>query len=80
MLAERGIGRFVLVTSPTHMKRAMRALRAVGLDPVPSPTPLRGMTERSPWSLVPDHESLAVSDEATYDVLATFYYRLRGWL
>ena len=80
MLAERGIGRFVLVTAPTHMKRAVRALRAVGLDPVPSPTPLRGMNARSPWSLVPEYESLAVSDEATYDMLATLYYRLRGWL
>jgi len=82
-LAGRGIGRFVLVTAPTHMKRAVRALRAVGLDPVPSPTPLRGTEgseRRSWWSLMPDHESLAVSDDAIYDMLATLYYRLRGWL
>jgi len=79
MLAERGIRRFVLVTAPTHMPRAMRTLRAVGLDPVPSPTPLRA-GELSRWSLAPDHESMAISDEATYDVLATLYYRLRGWL
>jgi len=80
MLADRGISRFVLVTAPTHMPRAVRALRAVGLDPVPSPTPLRAGEPTTEWSLYPDHESLGISDEAIYDLAATLYYRLRGWL
>lgn len=78
LLAAKGIRRFVLVTSPPHMPRSLRALRAVGLDPVPSPSPLR-TTMASRWSLLPDRESLAVSDSAVYDACALIYYRLRGW-
>jgi uncharacterized SAM-binding protein YcdF (DUF218 family) len=79
LLGARGIGRFVLVTSPTHMRRAMLALRAVGLDPIPSPSPLR-TTLPSRWSLLPDRESFGVSDAATYDACAFIYYRLRSWI
>ena len=79
ILAERRIGTFVLVTSPTHMPRSLRALRAIGLDPVPSPSPARA-TLLSRWSLMPDRESLALSDAAIYDALAQVYYWSRGWL
>jgi uncharacterized SAM-binding protein YcdF (DUF218 family) len=79
LLAERHVGRFVLVTSPTHMPRALRALRAVGLDPIPSPSPAR-TTSPSRWWLMPDRDSLAVSDAAVYEVCAFVYYLARGWL
>ncbi|HEV3139328.1 MAG TPA: YdcF family protein [Vicinamibacterales bacterium] len=79
LLAERHVGTFVLVTSPTHMPRSLLALRAVGLDPIPSPAPARTASP-SRWSLVPDRESLAVSDGAIYDACALVYYWLRGWL
>ena len=79
MLSERGIGTFVVVTSPTHMPRSLRTLRAVGLDPVPSPAPLRTV-ETPLWSPVPDRQSMAISDQSLYDALALVYYRLRGWI
>jgi len=79
LLDQRRIGRFVLVTSPTHMPRAMLALRAAGLDPVPSPSPAR-TTAPPRWSLLPDRESLGLSDAAIYDACALAYYWSRGWL
>lgn len=36
LLGERGIHRFLLVTSPIHMRRSMAVFRAVGLQPVAS--------------------------------------------
>ena len=41
MLRANNIQRFVLVTSPTHMRRSLALFRAVGFDPVPSPSPIR---------------------------------------
>jgi uncharacterized SAM-binding protein YcdF (DUF218 family) len=79
MLADRHVGRFVLVTSPTHMPRALRALRAVGLDPIPSPSPERTAAPTR-WRLMPDRDSLAVSDAAVYEACAFVYYFARGWI
>lgn len=80
MLASRGLTRCVIVTSPTHMARSLAVFRAVGLDPVPSAARLWGDGEMSPWSILPTRQSLAISDTALYDYMATVYYWLRGWL
>jgi len=80
LLNARGIRRFVLVTEPNHMPRAVAAFRGLGLDPIPStpvfdvPTP-RGWG----WRLVPTVHGLQQSDWASYEHLAGVYYRLRGW-
>jgi uncharacterized SAM-binding protein YcdF (DUF218 family) len=80
MLAARGIRRFVLVTSPTHMTRSVAVFRAQGADVVPSAAPVRGDAEhRLPW-FVPTDESMGLSDSAIYDYAATTYYWLHGWL
>jgi uncharacterized SAM-binding protein YcdF (DUF218 family) len=79
MLAERRIGRIVLVTSPTHMGRSLAAFRAVGVDAVPSVSRLR-TDKTAPWSPWPDRESLLVSDSAMYNYAGWLYYRLRGWM
>jgi len=39
LLKANGIERFVLVTSPTHMRRALETFKAVGLDPIPAVAP-----------------------------------------
>ena len=79
MLASRGITRFVLVTSPTHMGRSLATFRAVGLDPVGSTSPTRS-DEVPFWWPVPERESLLVSDTAVYDYAAWLYYWSNGWL
>ena len=80
VLRAHGAGRFVLVTSPMHMRRAMAVFRAVGLDPVPSVSPMRPENDPSPPLLLPDADSLALSDQAIYEYAATAYYWWSGWL
>jgi uncharacterized SAM-binding protein YcdF (DUF218 family) len=78
LLQARGIRRFVLVTSPTHMWRSVLVFRAQGADPVPSLAPLRSdMKARRFFD--PSGESLQLSDEAVYDYASTAYYWWRGW-
>lgn len=80
MLTLRGITRFVLVTSPTHMGRSLATFRAIGLDPVPSAARQWGDDEMSLWSMRPTRQWLTISDTALYDYTATVYYWMRGWL
>lgn len=79
-LAERQIDRFVLVTSAIHLPRALAAFQAAGLAPIPSAAPLRNEGAGDIWTLVPDRESLLISDGALYEYLAWVYYWWRGWL
>jgi uncharacterized SAM-binding protein YcdF (DUF218 family) len=80
LLASRGIVRLVLVTSPTHMRRAVAAFRAAGLDPIPSPSRLTSEHIPTRFFLLPNYDSLHDSDLAIYDYAATAYYWMRGWL
>ena len=81
ILLGRGLERFVLVTSPTHMRRAFGVFRAEGLDPIPSAAAQRTETDTTPASpLVPHPEALRASQGALREVLALAYYAVRGWL
>lgn len=79
LLAGHAVSRFVLVTSPTHMRRALAAFRAVGLDPVPSISPLSSDNADPQPPFLPNNFSLYTSDQAVYDYAANVYYWLRGW-
>jgi uncharacterized SAM-binding protein YcdF (DUF218 family) len=79
MLRARGVSRFVLVTSPVHMRRSLAVFRLEGFDPVPSVSPTRSENIPSPPLLLPDGGSLDVSQEAIYDYAAMAYYWARGW-
>jgi len=80
MLRERGLGQFVLVTSPVHMGRSLALFRAQGINPVPSVSLMRSEHLPPPSPLLPDTVSLLASDEALYDYLAWVYYWWKGWL
>jgi uncharacterized SAM-binding protein YcdF (DUF218 family) len=73
------VSRFVLVTSPTHMRRALATFRAAGFDAVPSVSPLTSDNVIPPPWLLPNDFSLNTSDQAVYDYAAGFYYWLNGW-
>jgi uncharacterized SAM-binding protein YcdF (DUF218 family) len=73
------VSRFVLVTSPAHMRRALAVFRAAGFDPVPSVSLLRPENHPPPAWLVPTLESLYQSDQAIYEYAAWMYYRWNGW-
>lgn len=81
LLAAQHVERFVLVTSPSHMRRALLAFRAVGLDAVASIALARSETLPTPPSpLLPSLRSLAVSADAFREWIGLAYYALRGWL
>jgi uncharacterized SAM-binding protein YcdF (DUF218 family) len=77
---ERGLDRLLLVTSASHMPRALRAFRAVGLDVAPAPTDYRGVRSPGSFSLLPEAEALDASTAAIHEWVGRLYYRWRGWL
>jgi uncharacterized SAM-binding protein YcdF (DUF218 family) len=80
MLRARGIDRFVLVTSPTHIRRSMMVFRAQTAGVVPSPAALFPDYTAEHYFFMPNFESLRISDEAVYDYAGMAYYWWRGWL
>src|SRR5262249_48500151 len=74
------VRQFVLVTSPTHMRRALSVFRAAGYDPVPSVALLRSeQLEAPPWFL-PHDDSMLLANEALYEYGGWALYWWRGWL
>ena len=80
LLRARGIGRFVLVTAPTHIRRATVAFRAQNADIVPSAAALFPDDAPKRSAITPNIDSLRISDEAVYDYVALVFYWWRGWL
>jgi uncharacterized SAM-binding protein YcdF (DUF218 family) len=82
MLVDRGIERFVLVTSPLHMGRSLATFASQGLYPVPSAAPLYQDRDRLPqrFALMPNDASLQIGNAVIYEWLARGYYWWRGWL
>jgi uncharacterized SAM-binding protein YcdF (DUF218 family) len=81
MLEAHGIERFIMVTSPSHMRRAMGTFIAQGLDPIPAPSkqhPDDFLADRS--NFLPNSEALEESRIAVREIMALVYYALRGWL
>ena len=74
VLRAHGVGRFVLVTSPTHMRRALALFRAEGLDPVPSVSLIRSENSSPVPLALPSDEALRQSNEAVYQYAAWAYY------
>ena len=81
LLKQEGVETFVLVTSLSHMRRAVAAFTDVGMEPVPS-VAVRGQSEVSggPAPFLPSADALAESEAVFREVLALVYYALRGWL
>ena len=80
MLAERGVTRFVLVTSPLHMRRSLLAFEQQGLQPIPSVSALVPDRSRPRSVLLPGDMWLSISDGVIYEWLARGYYSWKGWL
>lgn len=80
LLQDRGISKFVLVTSPTHIRRAVMAFKAVQANPVASPS--RSTLEYGTgWEKYwPSGEALLFTQEVMHDYLGLAYYHVRNWL
>ena len=80
MLEANQIRQFVVVTSPTHMRRALAVFRANGFDPVGSVSLLRSEQLHGPPLFLPNDDSIFLSDQSLYEYGAWALYWWRGWL
>lgn len=82
MLEEREVEDVVMVTSPTHMRRALLTFENAGLAPTPSISRLDSQdpSRPQPPSWVPTVAALQRSMSASREYLAIVYYWLRGWI
>jgi len=81
MLGENPSEAFVLVTSPTHMRRALASFRAVGLEPIPSVSAQQtNATEGSLRAFLPSPDALTASKIVLREYLALAYYGIRSWI
>jgi uncharacterized SAM-binding protein YcdF (DUF218 family) len=81
LIQETGAERFLLVTSPIHMRRALASFRAEGLDPLPAPSAQHSLghpVTQGGW--LPHPAALDASQSAIREALALGYYWARGWL
>jgi|AntDeeMinimDraft_5_1070356.scaffolds.fasta_scaffold00050_54 uncharacterized SAM-binding protein YcdF (DUF218 family) len=72
---------FLLVTSASHMPRAMLLARKAGLNPIPAPTAMRTATMREtsdPAFYLPSANALAMSERAIHEYLGIAWAWMRG--
>jgi uncharacterized SAM-binding protein YcdF (DUF218 family) len=80
-LREHEVERFILVTSPSHMRRSMLVFEAQGLRPIPSVAAGHSEGGEAPLrTWLPSEDGLSASQTAMREVLALGYYAARGWL
>jgi uncharacterized SAM-binding protein YcdF (DUF218 family) len=81
VLRAKGAHGLILVTSASHMQRAVAVFRRAGLDVVPFPTDYQTGWGKPDWLLqwVPDADALGSSNRALREWIGLAAYRLRGW-
>jgi uncharacterized SAM-binding protein YcdF (DUF218 family) len=80
LLAARHVSRFVIITSPMHMRRSLGVFRAQGYDPVGSASMLQSEQLVSRPFFLPNDDSVLLSNQALYEYAAWVLYRWRGWV
>ena len=79
LLRSLGVQQVVLVTSETHMRRALGSFRAAGWNAVPAiATDPRRPVDRWQW-VVPTDRGLDATSDVVHEILGIPYYWLRGW-
>ena len=81
VLNARGWKTALLVTSATHMPRAISVFRRAGIDAVPCSTDARVRSQgySSILDLLPDAGALGRTTEAIKEWMGLIAYRMRGW-
>ncbi len=81
ILDQYGIGQFVLLTSPTHIRRAYITFQEAGLDPVPSIAVEKSESLAAERNLrILSSDALSTSTAFFREILALIYYGLEGWI
>ena len=79
LLRARRIEHMVLVTSDSHMRRALGIFRTFGWNPVPAIAPDPGF-KGSWWSwIAPSGAGLEFSRQISRELIGLPYYWARGW-
>jgi uncharacterized SAM-binding protein YcdF (DUF218 family) len=73
-----GADRFVLLTSASHMPRAMALFQNAGMDPLPAPIEYMVTSRPSYENWIPSSGSLHLSERAIYEYLGLLWFRLAG--
>ena len=69
----------ILITSASHMDRALRVFKGLGMAPLPAPCDYRARwSADDPLRFIPSEGALAVSTAAIYEYVGIFWYRLTG--
>ena len=68
---------FVLVTSATHMPRAMMLFKSLGLNPIPAPTDFYTKEFKGYWQL-PNMNSFYVSKVAMHEYIGILWSKLKA--
>ena len=91
ILSKMGVGKIILVTSATHMRRAVGLFEAQGLDVIPAPTDYsfsdddwETLTSFS-WSrlftsIIPQSSNMNSLETALKEYIGIAVYRFRGWM
>ena len=80
ILRERGISSCIVVTSDTHMRRALATFRHAGLNAVPAIALVPIAFENPARRWVPTEQALEFSQQVIHDYIGLAWYRIRGWL
>ena len=82
LIRAHGWTRVLLVTSATHMRRAVDAFRAAGIEVIPSATDYAvvGPQPLDVLDFMPDVAALDGVSFALREVLGRVYYQLRVWV
>lgn len=73
-----GADRFVLLTSASHMPRAMELFQGAGMNPLPAPIEHMVKSRSSYENWIPSAGSLYLSERAIYEYLGLLWLRLAG--
>jgi uncharacterized SAM-binding protein YcdF (DUF218 family) len=69
---------FVLVTSASHLKRAVALFRSRGCNPIPAPTDFDSYALRSPRQSIPNSSALGKAERWVYETAGMLWLKLRG--
>ena len=78
MLKAQGITRVFVVTHAWHMKRALVAFRAAGLDAVPAPVQIDAKPDFQPAAFVPRVSAWQESYWALHELIGWAWYAIRA--
>ena len=69
----------ILITSASHMNRALRVFKGLGMNPLPAPCDFKARwSVHDPLQFLPSEGALATSTAAIYEYIGTIWYRLTG--